>query len=264
MELTVLGKSPSWQDVDGACSGYLVREGDTTLLMDCGNGVFGKLRRFTDYLDVDAVAISHLHADHTLDLIPYAYGLVYAPRQQPVPVHVWPGTETPARPALHVPPGGRATFRRLGGTWGDEGLVERAFDLREYDPAETITVGPLRLRFQRVPHWVPTFAVEITSTASAGRIVYGADCSPNDALVAFARDADLLLLESTLPRPERNGVRGHLTPQEAGEHARAAGARRLVITHVSDELGEAWAREAAAAAFGAPVDVAAEGRTYAV
>ena len=49
MRLTVLGKSPSWQDADGACSGYLLEEDGTTLLVDCGNGVFSKLRRFRDY-----------------------------------------------------------------------------------------------------------------------------------------------------------------------------------------------------------------------
>ncbi len=86
MRITVLGKSPSWQDAGGACSGYLVEDGGTTLLLDCGNGVFGKLRQRVDYIDVDAILISHLHADHILDLVPYAYALTYAPRQQPVPV----------------------------------------------------------------------------------------------------------------------------------------------------------------------------------
>src|SRR3954471_7178156 len=115
MRLTVLGKSPSWQDADGACSGYLVEEGDACLLLDCGNGVFSKLRRFRDYCNVDAVLISHLHADHFLDLVPYSYALTYAPRQQPVPVDRWPGTDSPARPELHVPGGGRDTFRRIVG-----------------------------------------------------------------------------------------------------------------------------------------------------
>ena len=85
MRITVLGKSPSWQDAGGACSGYLVEDGETSLLLDCGNGVFAKLRERVDYTDVDAVLISHLHADHFLDLVPYAYALTYAPRQQPVP-----------------------------------------------------------------------------------------------------------------------------------------------------------------------------------
>ena len=71
MQITVLGKSPSWQDAGGACSGYLVADGDTRLLLDCGNGVFAKLREHLQYTDIDAVLVSHLHADHILDLIPY-------------------------------------------------------------------------------------------------------------------------------------------------------------------------------------------------
>ena len=63
------------------------------MLLDCGNGVFSKLRRFRDYTKVDAVVISHLHADHFLDLVPFSYALTYAPRQQPTPVDRWPGTD---------------------------------------------------------------------------------------------------------------------------------------------------------------------------
>lgn len=58
MRITVLGKSPAWQDAGGACSGYLVEEEGTRLLLDCGNGVFGKLRARLDYVEVDAVVIS--------------------------------------------------------------------------------------------------------------------------------------------------------------------------------------------------------------
>ena len=99
MRVTVLGKSPSWQDAGGACSGYLIEEGDTAVLLDCGNGVFCKLRRYRDYVAVDAVVLSHLHADHFLDLVPFSYALTYAPRQQPVPVDRWPGTDDAGAPA---------------------------------------------------------------------------------------------------------------------------------------------------------------------
>jgi ribonuclease BN (tRNA processing enzyme) len=115
-----------------------------------------------------------------------------------------------------------------------------------------------------VPHFVPTYAIEVTSTEGPRRFTFGADCSPTDALVDFAHDTDLLVVEATLPRPERTGIRGHLTPGEAGEHGRAAGARRLVLTHVSDELGERWAREEAERTFGASVEVAREGAVYVV
>ncbi|MEA2123349.1 MAG: hypothetical protein QOI80_131 [Solirubrobacteraceae bacterium] len=260
MRIRVLGKSPSWQDAGGACSGYLVQHEQTTILLDCGNGVFGKLRGVIDYVDVDAVVLTHLHADHMLDLVPYSYALTYAPRQQPVPVHVWPGTDNPAKPDLHAPPGARGVFRRIVGAWGNEDLIENAFALREYDPHETLTIGPLTLRFCGVPHFVPTWAIEFTD--GVRRFTFGADCSPTQDLVAFARDTDLLLIEGTLPRPERTGVRGHLTPAEAGEHGKAAGARRLVITHVSDELDERWVREEAERTFQNPVEVAREGAIY--
>ncbi len=95
-------------------------------------------------------------------------------------------------------------------------------------------------------------------------MVYGADSSPNEELVEFARGCDLLLIEATLPRPERTGVRGHLTPEEAGEHARDAGARRVVLTHISDELDHTWARKQGAGAFGKRVEVAREGAVYEV
>jgi ribonuclease BN (tRNA processing enzyme) len=264
MKLTVLGKSPSWQDAGGACSGYLLEEDGTAVLIDCGNGVFGKLRQRIDYVDVDAVLISHLHADHFLDLVPYAYALTYAPRQQPVPVDGWPGTDNPACPELHVPPGARETFRRVVGSWGNEDLIENAFDLREYDPSNELEIGPLRVRFQSVPHFTETFAMSIGSRNGSGRIVYGADSRPTDALTEFASAADLILVEATLPRPERTGIRGHLTPGEAGEHARAAGAKRLVLVHISDELDAGWAKREAEEGFGGPVEVAVEGASYEV
>jgi ribonuclease BN (tRNA processing enzyme) len=261
MRLTVLGKSPAWQDAGGACSGYLVEEGDTALVVDCGNGVFGKLRDHVDYTRVEAVAISHMHADHFFDLFPFAYGLLLTPRQQPVPVAGWPGTQTPARPRLIVPVGGRSTLRATSGTWGDEGLVEGAFRLEEYQEHDVVEVGPFSLRFAEVPHYIPTFAIDVTGPGGE-RITFGADCCPNDALVEFARDTDLLVVEATLPRPERTGIRGHLTPEEAGEHARRAGAKRALLTHVSDELDPEWVAAEGAKGFGAAVAVASEGATF--
>jgi ribonuclease BN (tRNA processing enzyme) len=252
VRLTVLGKSPSWTDAGGACSGYLVEEGGTALLMDCGSGVFGKLRRYHDYLAVDAVVISHLHADHFLDLVPYAYALIYAPRQPD------------GRPVLHAPPGARETFRQVTGAWGSPDLIERAFQLREYGLDDTLEVGRLALRFLPVPHYVATNAMELSSRADGRRLTYGADTAPSAELCDFARETDLLLIEATLREPESEEPRGHLTPAEAGEHGRRAAARRLVLTHLSDQLDESWARGEAERAYGRPVEVAYEGAVYTV
>jgi ribonuclease BN (tRNA processing enzyme) len=263
MRITVLGKSPAWQDAGGACSGYLVEDAGTTLLLDCGNGVFGKLRSHCDYTDVDAVVITHTHADHFIDLIPYSYGLLLTPRQQPVPVAGHPGTADPARPRLIAPPGATRTFRDVVGSWGDEELIERAFRIEEYHRESRIAIGPLTATFAEVPHFILTHAVDLSSTGG-GRFTFGADCRPCEELVEFARATDLLLIEATLPRPERTGIRGHLTAAEAGDHARRAGARRAVLTHISDELDRELALEQASEAFGAPVEIAREGDVFEV
>ncbi len=79
-------------------------------------------------------------------------------------------------------------------------------------------------RFQPVPHFIPCNAVELASEDGA-RFTFSADCAPNDELCAFASGTDLLLIEATLPRPEREGPRGHLTPG-GGRRARARGRTR--------------------------------------
>jgi ribonuclease BN (tRNA processing enzyme) len=264
VRITVLGKSPAWEDAGGACSGYLVEDDETCLLVDCGSGVLSKLRQVRDYVDVDAVVISHMHADHFFDLIPYSNALTFAPRQQPVPVERWPGREQPIRPDLLLPPGGGDVLRTITKAGGQAELVEKAFKTREYDPAGSEQVGSLRLRFQPVPHYTPTNAIDVSSNGGGGRFTYGADHGPTDALCGFADSTDLLMLEATLPRPERSGPRGHMTPGEAGEHAARCGVARLVLTHISDELDWDWAKAEAQRAYAGPVEVALPGDVYTV
>lgn len=250
MQITVLGKSPSWEDAGGACSGYLVRQDGYALLLDCGNGVFAKLREVHDYADVDAVLISHLHADHFLDLVPFSYALIHGPRRR----------AGGARTRLHVPAGGAALFRRVVGNWGSDDLIEQAFELHEYDAGHELELGPLRARFCEVPHYTRTFAVDLSN--GRGRLTYSADCGPNPALVALAGHTDLLLIEATLPAAESDAERGHMTAREAGEHGRRAGARRLVITHISDELDTELAVRQASEGYGAGAELAREGVVY--
>src|SRR3954470_1943293 len=244
MRITVLGKSPAWQDADGACSGYLVRSGGATVLLDCGPGVFAKLRGQVDYAAVDAVVITHLHADHILDLVPYASGLRYGPRS--------------ARPKLYGPPGALEAFAGMSrATNMTADHIELAFDITVYDPADTFEIGGLHVRFQPVPHYIAANAVEFAANGS--RFTFSADCGPNQGLCDFAAGTDLLLIEATLPVSEGEG---RLTPREAGEHGARAGAKRVVLTHFSDELGAEWALAEGALGFGAPVDAAHEGARY--
>ena len=265
MRLTVLGKSPSWQDAGGACSGYLIEEEGTTVLVDCGNGVFAKLREHIDYIDLDAVVISHLHADHFLDLVPYSYALTYAPRQQPVPVDRWPGTDFPARPELHVPPGAQEVFRRVVGAWGNDDLIENAFHLREYDPSKQDRDRP-------DPDHVPGGAAlhrdlrdehRLHERLRADRVRrrLEPDGCPRGVRAGGRPDAR--------SRPRCRGRSGPgcaaiSRRSEAGGHARGAAAKRLLLVHISDELDANWARDEAAEAFGGPVEVATEGAVFEV
>jgi ribonuclease BN (tRNA processing enzyme) len=248
--LTILGKSPSWQDRDGACSGYLVEAAGLHLLIDCGNGVFAKLRRHAAYERIDAVLVSHLHADHLLDLVPFAYALRYGPPLRD------------DRPMLHAPPGARDALRRLCGAWASETLIEDAFELREYDPDRGLELDGVRVRFQSVPHYVPTYALELTASAGARRLIFSADCGPNDELVEFARGAALLLIESTLLEAEPAEPAGHLTAAQAGAIGRRADVGRLVLTHFSDQLDSTELRGQAEAAFGRMIELAGEGVVY--
>jgi len=245
----VLGKSPSWQDAAGACSGYLIRHDGFTLLLDCGNGVFAKLRSVVDYGAVDAVVITHLHADHFFDIVPYSFALSYGLRTDP------------PSPQMHAPPGAGERFAAIGGSLGDPTLIGSAFDLHEYNPAVPLMLGPLRLRFCEVPHYVTTHAVRI-SAPGAGDFTFGADCRPNEALPEFAADSELLFVEATLREPETFGTRGHMTAREAGELGHAAAAGRLVLTHFSDELDRDWVRAEGDAGYGAEVDLAAGGAVF--
>jgi ribonuclease BN (tRNA processing enzyme) len=214
---------------------------------------------------VDSIVLSHLHADHMLDLVPYGSALLYGPHR----------ADTTPHPVLHAPPGGREAFARVSAGAGmTETHVSDAFRLREYDPRKALELGDLRARFQFVPHFVPAYAVELTDGDGdgdgGGRLTFSADCGPNDALPAFAQGTDLLLIEATITEEAARteaaeaGLRGHLTAREAGEHGRRAGAARLVLTHISDELDLDAARADAAAAFGADVEIAAEHDVYTV
>ncbi len=240
-------------DADGANSGYLLNDGGFRLLLDCGSGVFSKLRANCDPLAVDAVLITHLHPDHMLDLIPYAHALGY-----------W-YSDAGRRPLLLAPPGARDAFAQLGETLSFDALLEETFVIEEYDPDAEVAIGPFNIRFAEVPHFIPAWACDL-GAADGHRFTFGADCAPNDAIVELARDTDLLMLEATEgsePHMQLHGaVRGHMSAREAGELARRANAARLLLTHYSDELDANALRAAGEAAFGRPVALAVAGACY--
>jgi len=246
LTVTVLGSANAWAPAGGATAGYLARTTATTMLIDCGHGVLARLRDIVDPQLLDAVFISHLHADHCADLISLAYMLRYHPHDRQDP-----------HPQLWIPAGEREPLRAIARAFGDEDAFDKAFDIRELHDGGQVRVGDLTLHGAAVPHPRPTLALDVRSD-SGGRFTYGADCEPNPQLVELADSTPLLLIEATMPEPGD----GHLSAATAAAMAAAAGARRVVLIHVCDAFDDTWVFEQAQREFGPGVTIAKSGDRY--
>jgi ribonuclease BN (tRNA processing enzyme) len=258
--LTILGAGPAAPNPGGANSGYLLRAGSTTVVVDCGPGTAGRIAQHVPVKRIDGVAISHLHPDHYFDLVALNYLLKFGEPRPP---------ELAPRVPLWVPPGGMAFIRKFGELVAHKAtMLDDVFEIGEYSSDREVQIGDLRFAFRPVQHYIPSHAMRI-SQDHGPLLVFSSDVAPCPQLVEAARDADLFMCESALlektqddPNPAK---RGHMTAAEAGATARAACARRLLITHYrSSEQADAHHLDTARAAFEGPVALAREGQTYVV
>lgn len=233
MELTVLGCSGSYGAPPlGACSGYLVRAGGTTVWVDAGNGTFPELQRHLPVEELTAVVLTHRHPDHCVDLYGLHVCLEYGLGRTDVPVYAAPEVRAVMEPLV-------------GADWG------RSFEWREIADGGHLEIGSLTLRFSRTDHPPPTLAVEFRAP-SGKRLVYTSDTGPDWSPGVFGAGADLVLSEASY-QDAHFGSPIHLSARQAGERARDARARRLMITHIWPTLDPAVSIEEAAAGFGAEV-----------
>jgi ribonuclease BN (tRNA processing enzyme) len=220
VKLTVIGCSPAWHNPDGAESGYLV-EDKTRLLLDCGPGVFSRLRKRDGWPRVDAVAITHLHLDHWGDLVPWTFGAAFGP-----------GRGTPA-PELWLPPGSTAALQDFASKLNADPLFS-VFSVREYQEGVPFRAAGFEIIPLRVLHYdLDAFGFRVSNGERT--LAYSGDSGPSPALGALAQGVDLFVCEATLSQPEP-AMRGHLTEEEALAAYRTSGATRLLIVHRPDEL----------------------------
>lgn len=251
MRLTVLGGSAAGPNPGQGCSGYLVEAGSTQVVMDLGSGTFPELRRHVDFRVIDAIILSHLHLDHTLDILALRYALAY----NPVP---------PARPLpLWLPPGGLDFLDRLATALADPPHRSRyfsVFDAREYDPAVGLSVEDVQFRFQHTVHYVPCWAIRVSS-GDGGDLIYTADTGPAADLASFSRGSSVMIAEGAAraTSEEPFASRGHLTPGEAGSLAREAEVKVLVLSHMWSENDPDSGIQEAEIAFGGRVILATPG-----
>ncbi|WP_179395137.1 MBL fold metallo-hydrolase [Lacticaseibacillus absianus] len=240
MELTVLGYYGGYPDHGVGTSAYLVRSGDYQLLMDCGSGALLALEKYGDPLALDAVLLTHYHHDHAADLgvLQYYYQL-HPGTKKMSPLPVYGHTKDPLNFAA-------LTFGSFTQGVG-------------YTADSTLTLGPLRLTFLETAHPVPAFAVRIEELATGQVLVNTSDTRAFAGLAPFAADCDLLMADTNF-LAEHQPPMWHLTSTQAGTLAAAAGAGRLLLTHLPQTVDLAQLQAEAQVAAGAiPVRLATAG-----
>ncbi|MGH3294100.1 MAG: MBL fold metallo-hydrolase [Trebonia sp.] len=235
MQLTVLGCRAGMPADGQPSSGYLLDTQATRILLDCGPGIATALSALAAPDSLDAVVISHLHLDHCHDLLPLGKSLLS-------PLAHYPGAaddagqlpvELPLLP-LYVPAGATPTLL----TWASlltvdtipllDRVFDGAFEIREYEPGETRTVGDVSLTFHGLRHSKPNCGVRVS--APDGSVAYTGDTGVCDEITRLAAGVDLLLAEASLEHTD-HGAHGHLCATDAAAAAAAAGAGELVLTH---------------------------------
>jgi ribonuclease BN (tRNA processing enzyme) len=246
MQLTVIGCSGSFPGPDSPASCYLLEAEGFRLVMDMGNGALGVLQRYAGLFGVDAVCVSHLHADHCVDLGAYWVTRQYAPggARPPIPVY-----------------GPAGTVERVAGVLlgsGETGAasVRERFDVRDLTVG-TREIGPFRITTEHMNHPVETFGFRIEY--AGWKLAYSADTGETDALVRLAEGVDVLLSEASFQESEGNPPNLHLTARQAGEHATRAGAGHLVLTHLVPWYDREQSLAEAAVSYCGPLSAATSG-----
>ena len=250
MRLTVIGSSGSFPGPNSSASCYLLEAEHNgrpwRVLLDMGNGSLGSLQKYADARAVDAVFISHLHADHCLDLCGFYVMRKYHPDGALPRIPVWGPVDTARRMAkaydLDESPG-----------------MNEEFDFRPYGP-EAVEYGPFRVTVRNVVHPVTAYALRVEA---GGRILaYSGDSGVCHGLEDAARDADLFLCEASFLEGAPNPPDLHLTGAQAGRTATVAGSRRLLLTHIPPWHDPEKVLAEAVGTYDGPVELAQPGATY--
>ena len=203
MKLRVLGMSGAYPAANGACSGYLLMQGEHTLLMDCGSGVLSRLLSYTDPSDLSGIIITHWHFDHASDLLPLRYYLQFAGKVLDVYA---PLTEAPLLDLC------------------------RCEQFRLHDLSQTKHIGVFKCEAMPTFHPMPNYAVRIM--AGERMLVYTGDAANHTNLVDFCHPCDVLLCDAAFYHSQWHQKSPHMSAKMAGELALTTDHARLVLTHI--------------------------------
>ncbi len=217
MKLTVVGSSGSFPGPDSPASCYLIQHEGTNILFDLGNGALGALQKYLDIYDLDAVFLSHLHADHCADVGALYVSLRYHPLGVKDPIAVY---------------GPTGVHQRLVESYGptDEPGVLGYLDVNEYSEGEPVTVGSIKITPFGVDHVIQGFGFR--AEAGGRTLVYSGDTDACPELVTASRGADLALFEAAYIESLPYDRHVHMTGKTAAQCAVDAEVDRLILTHI--------------------------------
>jgi len=248
VRLTILGSSAAYPGPGGACSGYLIEEDNTKILIDCGTGVLSNLQKVTTLEQVEHIIISHLHADHFFDLIPYRYAL-FRPTRKGI------------KPFLHLPPGGKQALQGTVSAFDTSPtFFSDYFETEEYRAGGELDIEGLRIEFEAVKHYIPAYALAMSGDR---KFVYSADTGLCDGIDRIAQGADLFLCEAAHCQGDEPEW-GHMSASEASELASKSNVKKLVLTHFWPDCDYSHSIRQAKDILGDKLDVAVNMETFEV
>ncbi len=220
MKVTVLGAGAAYPGPGETCSGFLIQQQNTNLLVDCGNGVLSNLQKFLSLPEITDIYISHMHADHFFDLVLFRYGLYYGFEKNSL-----------SKPHLHLPPGGAKVLEQVVNSFAEtDAFFQDVFEIDEYEAGKKIKLADLEMIPVKVKHYVPSYGVSIIGDL---KMAYSSDTGECDGLYEIANKADLFVcnIGNSLESGRGNSW-GHLNPEQAGTLAEKAGVKRMLVSHI--------------------------------
>lgn len=241
MKLTIIGPWGSYPKTNGASAGYLLEHDGFQLLIDCGSGVLSKLQQYIHPTELDAVVLSHYHADHIADIGVLQHALLVAKYMG----------ESKGNMPIYGHKQDIASFQQL--TYKDitTGIA--------YHENEELVIGPFKMTFSKTIHPVPCYAMKCM--ADDKTIVYTADTSYSDSLVTFSQHANVLLCEASFYEQMSAQASGHMTSADAGQLAQKAAVQGLILTHLPHFGDIKQLKTEAAKQFSGDIELAKEGLT---
>lgn len=244
MEVKILGTVSPHCHKSKNCPGFLISEGSSKVLLDCGNGITSELNPEKD-LENLTIIISHLHKDHYGDLLSLAYTTFVLHNlgilKEKVKVHL-PKPNYKSEEDTYTNLLGQKVTKAVESTINDYRFLtnlgtEQYLEFKTYDENAKMHIGSLELEFARNPHQVTTYSTKVTTPFSS--IVYSSDTGyQGNILTDFARNTDLLICETTYLKDQLRKTDNHLYTYEAGEIAKQAQPQQLLLTHFYPEISK--------------------------